>query len=325
MSDPDQAEVIEIKPGAKLSGYRLTVAPFKALDVQGTVVTGTGAPIEGASVSVLRFPLVSVNGRTRSRSDGRFELRGLSDGTYAITAQWSGPDQKEHSTEIIADLSEPKMRNLTLRLARHVEVRGKVLPLRAATDITAAGADVFAQSVDMSSMRSGGVSGRVQPDGTFELRGIPKGRGRLGARSPGNDLYMTKVSIGGRDVTDREIDFSDTSDVTIELTGPAATLDGALDGPPEHRGENLTIVLFAEATHLRFQGSRFSRTAKPDKEGRFVVRGLVPGAYIVAAVNDYEFGSEGDPAFLAALAPAGQRVEFRGGQTKTIIVRRPPR
>jgi len=126
-------------------------------------------------------------------------------------------------------------------------------------------------------------------------------------------------------VTDREIDFSNTSDVAIELTGPAAAVAGSVAVSPGDGAKNVTIVLFADATQLRFQGSRFTRTAKPDKEGRFAIAGLAPGTYILSTVEDYEFGSEGDPLFLAALATSGERVKLLGGKTETILVRPPSR
>jgi hypothetical protein len=44
--------------------------------------------------------------------------------------------------------------------------------------------------------------------------------------------------------------------------------------------------------------------ARPAPDGRYTVRGLPAGTYIVAAVNDLDNGAQFDPEFLKSMAAA---------------------
>jgi hypothetical protein len=56
---------------------------------------------------------------------------------------------------------------------------------------------------------------------------------------------------------------------------------------------------------------------RPGTDGRFTVRNLPPGDYLMAAVTDVEPGAWFDPDFLQQLRGASARVTLSEGDKKT--------
>jgi hypothetical protein len=63
---------------------------------------------------------------------------------------------------------------------------------------------------------------------------------------------------------------------------------------------------------------RFTRTVRPNQNGRYEIRGLPPGDYMAVAVATFEFGNEWDPAFRKQAEPTAKHFRLRHGQTATL-------
>jgi hypothetical protein len=83
-----------------------------------------------------------------------------------------------------------------------------------------------------------------------------------------------------------------------------------------------TVVVFP-ADNKQWTGqSRFIRTARPDPQGRFVIRGLPEhDRYLAVAVQTLEEGQASDPEFLASIQEQGVGFSLGEGETKTIDLR----
>ena len=56
---------------------------------------------------------------------------------------------------------------------------------------------------------------------------------------------------------------------------------------------------------------------RPGTDGKFIVRGLPAGDYVIAAVADIEQGQWYDPALLERLKAAGTPIHLEDGDQKT--------
>ena len=59
----------------------------------------------------------------------------------------------------------------------------------------------------------------------------------------------------------------------------------------------------------------FLRTARPDQDGRFGLRGIPPAEYIATAVESLEQGGEWNPEYRMRLRDAGRRFSIKEGET----------
>jgi len=79
-----------------------------------------------------------------------------------------------------------------------------------------------------------------------------------------------------------------------------------------------TVVVFPSDRALRVPLSRRIHVAQPGPDGRYSVRGLPPGEYLLAAVDGVETGEQFDPEFLQRLAPGARRVTLDAGAATVV-------
>jgi protocatechuate 3,4-dioxygenase beta subunit len=165
---------------------------------------------------------------------------------------------------------------------------------------------------------------QVSADGHFTAQ-VPAGTWRFTAWAPGGWM-VKRLQFRGRaiepgapvDVTgepDARLDVLLTSQLTV-VTGTASDTKGA---PLVHYH---AVIFPAEHKDQRW-GDR-TRIERADAQGRFRVEGLLPGDYLMAAVDDLEPGDAFDEEVLAALRPGATRVRVRHGQTESVALRLAP-
>jgi hypothetical protein len=79
----------------------------------------------------------------------------------------------------------------------------------------------------------------------------------------------------------------------------------------------VTLIAFAADPRYWWKGSRRVQTTRPDTAGRYTIRGLPAGDYILAAVLALGASGPYDPALLAELAKSGVRESLADGERKT--------
>ena len=168
-----------------------------------------------------------------------------------------------------------------------------------------------------------GVSpGQVNADGTFTVKGLAPGSYRISAPAPGTrfDLpawTLHSAIVDGRDVLDAPFDVNHSvRDVVLTYTDRAAELSGALQDPAGRPAPEYYIVVFAADRAFWIPQSRRVRAIRPSADGKYVVRNLPAGDYLIAAVSDIEDGEWGDPAVLQRLAGASMKVQIVEGEKK---------
>jgi uncharacterized protein (DUF2141 family) len=170
------------------------------------------------------------------------------------------------------------------------------------------------------------------PPGTYSLRGTaPAGAGGNGvgaggaaqAGGAGNWVHASSIA-DGRDsldfplvigpnasITDAVVTFSDSS---TELTGTLQDASGTATA-------DYSIIVFPSDKQFWQPQSRRIQSVRPGTDGRFSVRNLPAGDYMIVAVTDVEPGEWYDPDFLAELAPASMRLSLKVGEKKTQDIR----
>jgi hypothetical protein len=70
-----------------------------------------------------------------------------------------------------------------------------------------------------------------------------------------------------------------------------------------------------------YSQSRRIRSIPADTDGSYSIKTLLPGDYLVIAVDDVEPGEWFDPAFLQRLVPAATKITIAEGEKKVQNVR----
>jgi hypothetical protein len=167
----------------------------------------------------------------------------------------------------------------------------------------------------------------VEPSGQFRITGVTPGRYRLNGivplppgSGPGAGWTMLSAVVKGQDVLDFPIDIGpndEIKDVVVTFTDAAQEVNGSLQDATGRPAPDYTIVVFAADNRFWTTPSRRIRSTRPGTDGKFVVPGLPPGEYRIAAVVDVAPGEVNDPAFLEQLVGASVKITLAEGERKT--------
>jgi hypothetical protein len=181
-------------------------------------------------------------------------------------------------------------------------------------------------SVSSDNLRMGpgivsGGAATIEPDGTFEIRGIGPGRFTLGSNLPTGTTgwSLRSARAGDRDLLDDLIEVGpgfDLRNVTITFSDAPSQLSGALLSASGQPTAAYDIVAIPADRALWRPQSRRVLSTRPTNTGRFAFASMPAGQYIVAALTDLDPIDLWDPAFLEDIARAGIAVTVGEGEKK---------
>jgi carboxypeptidase family protein len=130
------------------------------------------------------------------------------------------------------------------------------------------------------------LTGTVQPDGTFALRGLMMGPHQLVVDGLPAPWVLKSVLYRGVDITDRQFDVAAREqfrDVRVTIADGAGEVTGVVENARNLPAPNTCVLIFPRAAIHWMRTNRRMRTAYTDREGRFTVPGLPPGEYLAVA------------------------------------------
>ncbi len=346
--DVGQAQSVAVTLGQELSSVAFPLVPARLSRISGTVTSSDGRPLSGAMV-MLRprggagiGPLrAAMNGGNQVRADGTFQLSGVPPGDYVLEVQQRPQNIRNFQDINLSQLEFASMPltvsgdidNLTLVTTAGATVSGRVVfqgqnPPKANVQITATASSGGSSSplAMMAAARALG-GGRVNQDGTFELRGIA-GPSVIRVQGMPQGWTLKSVTIDGTDATDRAFEFRPGNNVTgvvITLTDRISEIAGTVRDSRGQPVADYVLVAFSEDNKLWGAQSRYVQTTRPNQNGAFTIKGLPPGRYLAAVVPALENGMQNDPAVLEQLRAGAANFSLTEGQTLNLNLEMPPR
>jgi hypothetical protein len=130
--------------------------------------------------------------------------------------------------------------------------------------------------------------------------------------------------LGDRDVTDEVFDLRSgetLSDLQVVLTDRVTVVTGRvtdLNGKPTFDG---TVLVFPADTQRWADDWMYVRAARPDQQGRYEIRGLLPGEYLAVAVDYVEENTWADPEYLESIRQFGASFRIDEGDARDVPLR----
>ena len=124
----------------------------------------------------------------------------------------------------------------------------------------------------------------------------------------------------GFDVTDASINFKggDVEGIEVVLTQQTTDLAGTVaDGLGAPIKDYVVMVFAEEAAHWA-PPTRFIRTARPDQDGRFSIRGLPPARYVAVALEYADPTNDRTTERLELLKTIGTSFSLEAGESKSL-------
>jgi hypothetical protein len=318
---------VTVVGGEESAGVDILVQLTLSTTIQGTVTTRLD---DGVAVQLSLLsddPTIDSSQPNSARLDqnGKFSFRAVAPGKYTIMAQTVpgqppitfvngqvvGPQpapivladtQKMWGKAQVTVTGEPQI-DATVSLQPTRSISGMVVfDMAKQPDLTRSRIMVTVNPAPSPQTMFFGQAPQAQvgPDGRFTLTGVMPGR--LIIR--GSGFVMKSAVAGGQDTLDFPLEFTgerDVTDAVLTFTDTPTELSGTLTDSAGKPASDMMIVVAASDNRYWMPGSRRIVVTRPSQDGRYTIRSLPPGAYLIAAVSDLENGGQYDPEFLRTL------------------------
>lgn len=328
------AAPVNVHAGEEMTGIDIHVRAGPLAKISGQVTTAVtpGPPPaaeEGIFAIIARTQSRSVNflllprddnilDRDRSElarpiglngSSGAFEIPNVPEGMYDLYALTNEPNDSIAFGRTSIDVRGQDLNDVRIAIRPGVDVKGTVT-----VDGKAPGRSnmrVVLQP-DGPLLRLGfrPQPQQVAADGSFTLRRVPEGHYRLSVLSPASDTYVEAVRSSDLNVYDSGVDI-DSSPRPLQVMMRSGA--GGLDG---NTAPGAAIALIP-ATRLENPFLYYQTIA--DQSGRFGMRNLTPGEYMLFAWKDVPPGAIYNPAFVMKYESQGKSVTVAAGASATAI------
>jgi hypothetical protein len=158
------------------------------------------------------------------------------------------------------------------------------------------------------------------PGGTFEFNDVLPGSYTIQPVLPDAVWWLRSVIVDGRDVLDAPLELGGS----LQVSGAVATftdrhteLSGTVRSAANAPLPDGHVVIFSADRTFWRAGSRRVQSVRTGADGRFAVRDLPAGEYLVAAVSDVDAARLADAAFLESLLPAAVPLRLGDGERKS--------
>jgi protocatechuate 3,4-dioxygenase beta subunit len=314
---------------------QLALIPSRLVRISGTVVDSEGRPAAGAMLILTSRSgsgMFSSGGGTVA-ADGSFAIGGIAPGEHSIDVR---PVPRPGSiggefASVPISVSNNDITNVRIVTGKGTTISGRVVfegtsvrsndstPLR-----------VLAQQSDPSRQltilpASDPLSNGVLDDqGNFQLSAT--GRVFLFATTPPT-WVLKSITLEGEDITDTPLDLAGRSSLTgvvIRMTDKLTQVAGQVSDAKGQLLKDCVIIVLPAEQKEPIIAARWTRTARPDSSGRFLMRGLRPGRYVAPAIETLEQGRQFAPEFQEQLRRAAREFLVREGESITVDLRLTP-
>jgi protocatechuate 3,4-dioxygenase beta subunit len=285
------ARVVSVAAAQDLGSIDFTMTTMAVGSLSGGVMNAQGQPAVGAGLRIQRVggPVGEVRGFS-SVQDNTFNYSLVPPGDYwlmAVARPQPGGVMEFGVVKYHAEGLEVKGFQIStepgVAVTGRVEIDGATVPN--GTRIVAV--ETAYQLPGAPGQPANGWTAAVAPDGTFGFDAL-FGPRLFRVQGLPDNLALTSVWSGDRNITDVPINIRPAAAMAplrVRLTAATGTLDGvARDsrGAPVARAR---IVIFGDDLRAWGPWSRVVKTAEAGEDGRYEIRGILPGSYSVAATG----------------------------------------
>jgi uncharacterized protein (DUF2141 family) len=250
-----------------------------------------------------------------AKADSSFEIPELAPGEYTVTAFFS--DQgKFYSTQEDVDVVNADVNGLTLVIAPGVDIPGQLL-WDGKPSLEGERASIYLAPEESGVMVWGGSEAHVEEKSQFTLKEVPQGAFRVNVNGISKDCYIKEVQFGENALPDHVLHSKRgvSGELRVTVSSKGARLQGIVTNEESLPVTGVWVVAIPEESKrsLRY----LYKAVTTDQYGRYDLRGLEPGKYMIFAWDGVARGQWEDPEFLKTNEAKAVTVEVGDSDTKS--------
>jgi len=158
----------------------------------------------------------------------------------------------------------------------------------------------------------------LRKDGTFSFPEIQPGTYKVQVNLSSNDCYIQHVSAKEAKVSGRAITIAAGSEVDLTVTLGQGR--GHVTGIVQSEGKPASGVMVLLVPESGLEMEEDSRMDESDSDGTFNLAGILPGEYVLMAIEDGWDLEWAKPEVLRAYLSAGQKIAIAASQSIKVTV-----
>jgi len=250
-----------------------------------------------------------------AKADGSFEIPELAPGEYTVIAFFF--DQgRSFSTQEDVNVVNADVSGLTLVIGPGVDIPGQLL-WDGKPSLEGERASIYLSPEESGVRVRGGGEAHVDEKSQFTLKEVPQGTFRINADGISKDCYIKEVQFGENVLPDRVLHAKRgvSAELRITISSRGARLQGIVANDESLPVAGVWVVAVPEESkrNLRY----LYKAVTTDQYGRYDLRGLVPGEYMIFAWDGVARGEWEDPEFLKTNGAKAVTVEVSDNDAKS--------
>ena len=252
----------------------------------------------------------AVNMTNVRDAQGNFELRGVTPGSYTITAQIV-EEGRRYVAQMPLEVGNTNVENVSLVVAPGLDLAGHVA-VEGTADIRLPGLMIFLSGPEPF-FQMGTIRAVVKEKGAFAFQNVLPDHYGLSMSNLPQNVYIKSIRLGTEDALESGLNLTRGAAGPLEilLASNGGQIDGTVLNAQQQPAAGATVVLVPES-RLREQ-TRLYKSVVADPTGHFSVKGIAPGEYKLFAWEDVETGAYQDPDFLKPFDKLGESFSIREG------------
>lgn len=338
---PAEAQTVNVGLSQTSSGIEFALAVAAPARISGRAFDSSSKPLGNNAQVVLatsdRWGGLSVTMRTEI-ANGAFTFTNVAPGEYVLQAIGPRPPDQRGEGEFAAARIAVNGRDIddvVLQTSAGSRAAGRVRLDDGTTRVNPRDVVLVFAPVDLEQAPSNESflhRWRPENDGTFVMTGL-NGPRRLRLLSAPSSWIIRSATADGVDIADEVMNFGRSEEsianLDIVLTARTSAISGGVFDARGREVADYTAIAFSTDPKRWYAESRFVKFARPTTDGSFLISGLPPGEYYVAAVDwmrgDELSGEWQSPEFLETISREAARLTLADdGQAAaklTLIVR----
>ncbi|MBI4445587.1 MAG: carboxypeptidase regulatory-like domain-containing protein [Acidobacteria bacterium] len=336
-----EAMPIHVQSGVETSAIDLVVPRQRLYRISGRVV-GPMAQQHVPSASITLNSSLYGRGVTRNivsqsydSASGTFEIRDIPPGVYVVGARIQDPNAPAGArpttlppddAQAAVTITNSDVDGLVLTILPGVSLPGR---LKVEGEEVTGLPDVNRLRVRLDQFidRLGGISvsrvpspQQVEGDGTFRLDRVFPGRYRVTVGPLAPDYYLKEVRFDQSDALDKPLQFTGSVPGPIEIliSRKSGQITGSVTLDKRQGVPDVQVVLIPDRNRDRVA---LYKTSTTDRDGRFVMRGIAPGAYKLFAWESIQQYAYFDSDLVTKFEPQGIPVRVEESDKLVIDVK----